>query len=90
MRRPARALGRSPEEAIASGVFYGHVGAIRETIDRVRREAFGRSHCVVIGTGGGVRLFASEGLFDVIEPALVLLGLAAFARRIEPAPNRAR
>lgn len=78
-RRPGAAVGRSPREGIASGVFFGQVGAIRETVARVQREAFGRSPAVVIGTGGHAPLLATEELFDAIEPHLLLIGLRWFA-----------
>lgn len=77
--RPRAALGRSPREGIASGIYYGQLGAIRETVACVRAEAFGRAACVVIGTGGNVATFAKENVFDVVVPELVLHGLAAFA-----------
>jgi type III pantothenate kinase len=80
-RRPRLALGRSPGEAISSGVFFGHLGAIRECVHRVRREAFGRTAAVLVGTGGHAPLFANEGLFHSVEPELVLIGLNEFARR---------
>lgn len=75
------AIGRSPEEGIASGLYFGHLGALRELITRVRREAFGRAAVAVIGTGGHAPLFAAEDLFTRLEPALVLIGLNEFARR---------
>jgi type III pantothenate kinase len=78
---PRHAIGRSPEEGIASGVFFGHVGAMRETVARVRSEAFGRAGCVVVGTGGNAPRFARAGVFDVLEPNLVLVGLRRFALR---------
>ena len=81
LRQPRRALARSTEDAIASGVFFGHVGAIRETVARVRGEAFGRAPCVVLGTGGHAGRFAGEKLFTEIEPTLILEGLREFADR---------
>lgn len=45
-RRPGKALGRSPDEAIAAGNFFGHAGAIRELVTRVKREAFGKAAAV--------------------------------------------
>lgn len=80
LRRPRSAVGRSPQEAIVSGCYYGQVGAIRELVARLRREVFGQEKALVLGTGGNVELFAHEGLFDRIEPRLVLNGLAEFAR----------
>ena len=79
--KPPTALGRSPETAIAAGIFHGHAGAIREVVARVRDEAFGRASVLVVGTGGHAPQFAGEKLFDALEPALVLHGLRAFARQ---------
>ena len=73
------AVGRSPREAIASGLYHGHLGAIRELIQRVHAEAFGRQKTVVIGTGGHAPRFAREKLFTVLAPDLILTGLHAFA-----------
>jgi len=80
---PTHATGRSTEDGIASGIFFGHVGAIRELVARVRVEVFGRSACIVVGTGGESPRFAGENLFTVIEPALILQGLHAFALRLD-------
>jgi type III pantothenate kinase len=73
--RPVTALGRSTVESIQSGVYHGHVGAIRRLIDEISTEAFGPAPCTVIGTGGFARLFESEELFDEVIPEIVLLGL---------------
>ena len=73
--RPAAALGRSTVESIQSGVYHGHVGAIRRLVDEISRETFANEPRSVIGTGGFARLFEAEGLFDEIVPELVLLGL---------------
>ena len=73
------AVGRSPREAIASGLYHGHAGAIRELIQRVHAEAFGRQKAVVIGTGGHAPRFVREKLFTVLAPDLILTGLRAFA-----------
>ena len=72
------AVGRSPREAIASGLYHGHAGAIRELIQRVHAEAFGRQKAVVIGTGGHAPRFAREKLFTVLAPDLILTGLRDF------------
>jgi type III pantothenate kinase len=81
---PRRAVGRSPEEALRSGIFHGHAGAIREVVSRVRNEAFGRAAPVVIGTGGHSARFASVGVFTTVQPDLILAGLKAFADRLFP------
>jgi type III pantothenate kinase len=73
--RPAAAVGRSTAESIQSGLFYGHLGAMRALIAEISREAFSGARPRVIGTGGLAGLFAEEGVFDEIVPELVLLGL---------------
>lgn len=75
LTRPSAALGRSTIESIQSGVFHGHVGAIRQLIGELTREAFPGQKPHVIGTGGFARLLESEKLFDEVVPELVLLGL---------------
>lgn len=81
-RRPRHALGRSPVEAIASGLYHGHRGALQALIAAIAAEAFGKKAFVVVGTGGGAPLFRGESLFDRLEPDLVLRGLLAFAGRL--------
>ena len=75
LARPGAALGRSTIESIQSGVFHGHVGAIRQLITELTREAFPAGRPQVIGTGGFARLLEAEKLFDEVVPELVLLGL---------------
>lgn len=73
--RPEEAVGRSTIESIQSGLYYGHVGAVKELIARMQKEAFRGERPFVIGTGGFSRLFENEGIFDVELPDLVLAGL---------------
>lgn len=73
--RPENALGRTSAESINSGLYHGHVGAIRNVLSALVTECFAGQRPRVIGTGGFARLFADEGLFDEIVPELVLFGL---------------
>ena len=73
--RPEAALGRSTVESIQSGLYHGHVGAIRHLVAELTREAFAGTGPAVIGTGGFARMFETEKLFDEIVPELVLFGL---------------
>lgn len=73
--RPAAVLGRSTVESIQSGVYHGHVGAIRHLLAELTREIFAGQRPPVIGTGGFARMMLAEKLFDEIVPELVLLGL---------------
>lgn len=69
------ALGRSTVESIQSGLYYGHVGQIRELCDRISKECFGKQRPLIVGTGGFAMLFEKERIFDVVLPDLVLKGL---------------
>ncbi len=79
LRRPRAALGRSPREGLASGIFHGHTGAVRELVRRIRAEAFGRSRPIVVGTGGSAPALAGSGVVTAEDPDLVLRGLWSFA-----------
>lgn len=77
---PKTALGRTPQEAIAAGLHFGHAGAVRELVNRVAGEAFGnRKRPLVLATGGNATRFERENLFAEHVPDLILLGLHAFA-----------
>ena len=73
--RPESALGRTTVESIQSGLYHGHVGAIRQLTGELAREAFGGKPAHIFGTGGFSRMFADASLFDEIVPELVLWGL---------------
>ncbi len=73
--RPETALGRTSAESIQSGLYHGHVGAIRNLLSLLTAEAFSGQRPQVIGTGGFARMFEAESLFDEIVPELVLFGL---------------
>jgi type III pantothenate kinase len=72
---PEHVLGRTTVESIQSGLYHGHVGAIRHILTALKSEAFPSSKPRVIGTGGFSRMFEREGLFDEIVSELVLWGL---------------
>lgn len=76
----AEALGRSTIESIQSGLYYGHIGMIKELTQRISHEAFAGDPPFVIGTGGFANLFEREKIFDVILPDLVLKGLMYAAK----------
>lgn len=67
-------LGLSTVESLQSGLFYGHLGSMREIITRLSQECFNTEKFLVIGTGGFSSLFEKEKIFDVIIPDLVLKG----------------
>lgn len=69
------ALGRSTVESIQSGLYYGHLGAIRELSERISKECFQGEKPLIIGTGGFAHLYEKEKIFDAILPDLVLKGM---------------
>lgn len=69
------ALGRGTIESIQSGLYFGHVGIIKELCSRFKKECFEDEKALVIGTGGFAYLFEKEKVFDAIVPDLVLQGL---------------
>ena len=72
---PDAALGRSTVDSIQSGLYFGHLGAVRELIAQFTDECFASRKPFIIGTGGFSRLFESRKVFDVILPNLVLDGV---------------
>jgi len=69
------ALGKTTIESIQSGLYYGHLGAMKEICNQLSHECFKGEKPLVVGTGGFSSLFESESVFDHIVPDLVLKGL---------------
>ncbi len=73
-------IGRTTEDQMLIGVYWGCVAMIEGLVARMRAE-IGRP-AKVIATGGlAVLLGAQDALFDVIDPDLTLHGLALLAQR---------
>ena len=70
-----QALGKATIESIQSGLYFGHLGTIKEISQRLSVECFDGDKPFVIGTGGFASLFEKSGIFDVVLPDLVLKGL---------------
>lgn len=73
--QPRSCLGKTTVESIQSGLYFGHLGLIREVVGRLREEAFDGREPVVIGTGGHSRFFRHEEIITRHIPDLVLRGL---------------
>ena len=73
--RKETCLGRTTASSIQSGLYFGHLGALREIIHRIQLEEFDGQRPKVIATGGFATLFGGTGLFDQVEQDLVLRGL---------------
>ncbi len=72
---PNNVLGQSTTECIQSGLYHGHLGAIKEIIGGYKQELFIDKPVTVIATGGFAQLFKDKQVFDEIIPDLVLQGL---------------
>lgn len=72
---PEQALGKATIESIQMGLYYGHLGAMKEVVSRISKEVFAGETPFVIGTGGFSRLFEREKIFDTEISDLVLFGL---------------
>ncbi len=75
IRKADQCLGRSTAASIQSGLYFGHLGALREIMRGVSKDAFDGVKPRVIATGGFSSLFADTDLFDEAVPDLVLRGL---------------
>jgi type III pantothenate kinase len=75
IRKADHYLGRTTAASIQSGLYHGHLGALREIMQGVRQDAFDGAKARVIATGGFSSLFADTDLFDEAIPDLVLRGL---------------
>jgi len=73
--KPQVGIGQSTVSNIQSGLYYSHLGAMREILQMIAREQFQGESPFVIGTGGFAYLFEGEGIFNVIIQDLVLQGL---------------
>ncbi|MBN1684126.1 MAG: type III pantothenate kinase [Gammaproteobacteria bacterium] len=73
--KPTKVLGRTTEQSIQSGLYFGQLGTVREITGRIIQEVFPNQKVVLIGTGGFSQMFREEPLFDTILPDLVLEGL---------------
>lgn len=73
-------VGRSTVENIQAGVFYGALGACRELIACIKREAFHGQDVLVLATGGFASLFENQGIYDYRVPDLVLQGIRLAAK----------
>ena len=73
--RAIQAVGRSTVTNMQAGLYFGHLGMVREIISRITEEVFQGKTPVTIGTGGFVHLFEPEKLFTMVLPDLILQGL---------------
>jgi type III pantothenate kinase len=74
IKKPKRAIGRTTVASMQSGLYFGYIGLITNTINEVRKEL--GKNAKVVGTGGfGGQIAPEVPAIDVFEPDLVLEGL---------------
>ncbi|MES2793556.1 MAG: type III pantothenate kinase, partial [Planctomycetota bacterium] len=79
---PPPAIGTETQSALQSGIYWGHIGAVRELMQRMSAQHAGQTPTVLI-TGGGGELLARElGLAASYYRDLTLQGLAVTAQSI--------
>ena len=74
--KPDNAIGKDTHTNLQSGVYFGHLGSIKE-LKKVMLQEMNtiESSVVFIATGGFAHLFNEPGLFDVVVSDLVLQGI---------------
>ena len=88
--RPERYLGQTTAASIQSGLFHGHLGALRHILSGIAKERFSGEKPTVVATGGFAHLFAEAEVFDEIVPELVLHGLQRAQQLNSGSPDRRR
>jgi len=74
---PKTIVGKNSKESIQAGLYYGHLGMIKEIIAQIKNEQ-GWKDSTILATGGFSYLFEKQKLFNAILPDLVLDGLRYF------------
>jgi len=88
-KKARKAVGRTTEEAVRSGVYHGAIGATRELLLRIRKEM--GTVAPAVATGGWCGVFQDTHIFHQIEPDLSLIGLSLIWRnRREGTKKRGR
>ncbi|HEU4724447.1 MAG TPA: type III pantothenate kinase [Candidatus Eisenbacteria bacterium] len=80
LKPPARVVGRTTEESLQSGVFYGAVGQVDSIVRLIAKEE--RIRPIVIATGGLASAIAAHSTtIDLVDLDLTLHGLLALHAR---------
>ncbi|MCX6571810.1 MAG: type III pantothenate kinase [Candidatus Aminicenantes bacterium] len=80
IKKPKRAIGRTTVSSMQSGLYFGYVGLVMNTIEEIRKE-LGRNARVVATGGFGIQIAAEIPAIEAYEPDLVLEGLRIIHER---------
>jgi len=80
IRKPKRAIGRTTVSSMQSGLYFGYIGLVTNTIAEIRKEL--GENARVVSTGGfGSQVAAELPAIEAYEPDLVLEGLMIIHER---------
>jgi type III pantothenate kinase len=80
IKKPKKAIGRSTESSMQSGLFFGYIGLISNIIEKIKKELTGNAK--VISTGGFAAQISHEiKSINFHEPHLTLEGLRIIYER---------
>ncbi len=74
IRKPKKAIGRTTVSSMQSGLYFGYIGLVTNTIGEIRRE-LGKTAKVIATGGFGGEITPEIAAIDAYEPNLVLEGL---------------
>jgi type III pantothenate kinase len=74
IRKPKRAIGRTTVASMQSGLYFGYIGLVSNTISQIRKE-LGKDARVVATGGFGGQITPEVPAIEAYEPGLVLEGL---------------
>jgi type III pantothenate kinase len=80
IRKPKRAIGRTTVSSMQSGLYFGYIGLVTNTIGEIRKE-LGKTARVVATGGFGGQIAAELPAIEAYEPDLVLEGLRIIHER---------
>jgi type III pantothenate kinase len=74
IRKPKRAIGRTTVSSMQSGLYFGYVGLVTNTVEEIRKELGPGTRVVATGGFGGL-IVPELARIEAYEPDLVLEGL---------------
>jgi type III pantothenate kinase len=80
IKKPKRAIGRTTVSSMQSGLYFGYIGLVTNTIEEIRKE-LGKNVRVVATGGFGSQVAAELPVIEAYEPDLVLEGLRIIYER---------
>ena len=80
LQPPPSAIGRNTIHSMQAGLVYGHVGLVKELIDRISAEMGGKVQAIATGGLSGA-LAPLVGRFVAVDPWLTLDGVRLIAER---------